>query len=109
MRGFRNNDEGYLKWIESHPAGFVVNVDVPQTRDEYPMVHSAQHKLLSSAAVGGYTTGDYEKICSDDMEELEEWAKETHGKRLRFCQSPVCAKALKEAALTDDEMDRLWS
>lgn len=109
MRGFRNNDEGYLKWIETHPEGFVVNVDVPQSRAEYPMVHSAQHKLLSSDAVGGYTTGAYEKICSDDLAELEEWSKENHGKRLTFCQSPKCIKALKTAALSDADMERLWS
>lgn len=97
MRGFRNDDAGYLRWIEAHPMGFVVNIDVRQRRPEYPMVHSTQHKLLSSGAVGGYTTGDYEKVCSDDMGELEEWSKKTHGKTLTVCQSPVCAKVLRDA------------
>ena len=73
------------------------------------MVHRTAHKLLTSSKIGGFTTGDYEKICSDDLTELEEWSKENYGKRLTFCQSPVCAKALKAAAMSDSDMERLWS
>lgn len=79
MRVFRHDDQAYLRWIEAHPNDFVANVDTPQRRPEYPMVHSTQHKLLSSDKVGSYTDGDYEKVCSDDLTELEKWSKENHG------------------------------
>lgn len=107
MRGFRNDNDGYARWIDTHPNGFVVNVDVPQRRPEYPMVHSSQHKLLSSDEVGGYTDGDYEKVCSDDLTELEEWSKENHGKRLTYCKSPKCQKAFAESEAPD--LDKIWS
>ena len=109
MRGFRNDDEGYLAWVDSHPNGFIVNVDLAQNVSNYPMVHSTAHKLLTSSKIGGFTTGDYEKICSDDLAELEEWSRMNHGKRLTFCQSPKCIKALKTAALSDADMGKLWS
>jgi hypothetical protein len=109
MRGFKNDDEKYLAWVAGHPNGFIVNFDVAQTVPNYPMVHSAAHKLLTSSKIGGFTTGDYEKVCSEDLAELEEWSKENHGKRLTFCQSPACGKALKAAALSDEEMEELWS
>lgn len=109
MRRFRNDDEKYLAWVAGHPNGFIVNVDVAQTVANYPMVHSAAHKLLTSEKIGGFTTGDYEKVCSEDLAELEEWSKENHGKRLTFCQSPACATALKAAAMSDEDMETLWS
>ena len=109
LRGFRNDDEGYIRWVEAHPNGFIVNVDLAQTIPNYPMIHSAQHKLLTSPKIGGFTTGDYEKVCSDDLAELEEWSKHNHGKRLTFCRSPACGNALQAAAMSDEDMDRLWS
>lgn len=109
MRGFRNDDEGYLAWVDSHPNGFIVNVDLAQNVSNYPMVHSTAHKLLTSSKIGGFTTGDYEKICSDDLAELEEWSRMNHGKRLTFCRSPACSEALKAAAMSDEEMRKLWS
>ena len=109
MRGFRNDDEGYRAWVDGHPNGFIVNVDLAQNVPNYPMVHSTAHKLLTSSKIGGFTTGDYEKICSDDLAELEEWSRKNHGKRLTFCRSPPCVKALEVAALSHEEMDKLWS
>jgi hypothetical protein len=107
IRGFRNDDEGYLRWAETHPNGFIVNVDVAQTVPNYPMVHSTAHKLLTSPKIGGFTTGDYEKICSDALAELEEWSKENHGKRLTYCKSPKCRKAFSASDLPD--LDKIWS
>ena len=57
--------------MQSHPKGYVVNLDRARMRAEYPMVYLASHKLVSSPARSNYTDGDYIKVCSEWLEELE--------------------------------------
>ena len=82
------NDEkkGYLAWVKRHPEGFVVNIDEPQVAPQYPMVHAASHKSLSSPSRTNYTTGRYFKICSESVEALEAWTKKKYGRSLTRCR-----------------------
>jgi hypothetical protein len=82
---FRNNDKEYLRWAGKNSTGFVVNVDEPPTSKEYPMVHRATHRLLTSPNKQNYTTKRYFKVCSDDLTELEEWAQRERGRSLNPC------------------------
>ncbi|WHZ20487.1 MAG: hypothetical protein OJF55_002636 [Rhodanobacteraceae bacterium] len=86
---FRNDDAGYLKWVHGNPGGYVVNVDEPHSMPQYPMVHSASHKAISSSSRSNYTTGRYLKFCSVSLEELERWSKATCGRRLTRCAQCV--------------------
>lgn len=68
-----------------NPAGFVVNVDVHARYPQYPMVHRATHKLISSPARTNYTSNEYIKLCSNDLSELERMAPEQYGRMLNRC------------------------
>ena len=82
---FKHDDSGYLKWVVSNPNGYVVNVDEPQYFSEYPMVHSASHKSISSPKRSNYTTGRYLKFCAVSLQELEQWSQATYGRPLTHC------------------------
>ena len=85
---FRNDEQGYRHWIERNQRGFVVNVDEESRTPQYPMVHAATHRLMSSDALENYTTGRYSKACSNDLGALESWSQSTHGRKLTPCS--VC-------------------
>lgn len=83
---FKNDEAGYLKWILANPTGYVVNVDEPQYFSQYPMVHSATHKLISSPTRCNYTTGRYIKFCSVSLEALEKWSQAKYRRPLNPCK-----------------------
>ena len=82
---FKNDEGGYLRWVTANPMGFVANVDEPQYVAQYPMVHSASHKAVSSPVRTNYTTGKYFKVCSTDLKALEEWSQRNYGRSLTRC------------------------
>jgi hypothetical protein len=82
---FESDESGYLRWVQANPSGYVVNVDVPQHAPQYPMVHLASHKVVSSPARGNYTTGRYVKFCSLSLEALEQWAQDRYARSLTRC------------------------
>ncbi len=86
---FVDDESGYLAWVDAHSDGFIVNIDEPQTTPQYPMVHTALHKSLSSAKRAkraNYTTGRYFKVCSDRLEDLEAWSQKKYGRALTRCR-----------------------
>jgi len=85
LREFIKNDEGYLDWVRNHQDGFIVSVDHDHVSPEYPMLHKASHKLLSSEKIENFTTGRFFKVCSDNVKELESWARSKRGRSLRPC------------------------
>ena len=82
---FINDEHGYLRWAANNPKGFIVNADEPHTSPDYPMVHRATHKAMTTSRRQNYTTGRYFKVCSNDMGELEKWAKRIRGRSLNHC------------------------
>lgn len=83
---FRNDEKGYLRWVQDNPNGFVVNADEPATSPDYPMVHRASCGLVSSPTRTNYTTRRYFKTCSHNVRELEQWAKTKRGRSLNPCR-----------------------
>jgi len=86
LRTFVKDESGYLGWVQTHPLGYVVNIDEPQISPQYPMVHAASHKSMSSPTRTNYTTGRYFKVCSEQLQELEAWAQRKYGRALTRCQ-----------------------
>ena len=86
---FKNmpNDDDYNKWIEENPNGFVLNID--QTKDpskiykDYPKIHFANCGQLNKRP--GRTTKKYFKVCSNSIEELEQWSWFKYQKGLTLC------------------------
>ncbi|MGY1521526.1 hypothetical protein [Luteimonas sp. A482] len=65
---FDNRESEYLAWVARHPAGYVANADRADNVAQYPMIHRASHRAVSSDKIGGFTTGAYIKFCSIDLE-----------------------------------------
>lgn len=82
---FKDDEAGYLKWVFANQGGYVANVDEPNYFSQYPMVHLASHKLVSSAKRNNYTTGRYLKFCSVSLQELEQWSQAKYGRPLTRC------------------------
>ena len=86
---FKNmpNDDDYIKWIDENPNGFVLNID--QTKDpskiwkDYPKIHFANCSQLNKTLER--TTGKYFKVCSNSIEELEQWSWFKYQKGLTPC------------------------
>ena len=88
---FKNmpNDDDYNKWIEENSNGFVLNID--QTKDpskiykDYPKINFANCGQLNKRP--GRTTKKYFKVCSNSIEELEQWSLNTYNKELTPCRT----------------------
>lgn len=83
---FDNNEAGYLEWVRSNPRGFVANRDRAGHVPNYPMVHVATHGAVSSERIGNFTTGDYVKLCSADLDALEHYSRKAFGRSLTRCR-----------------------
>lgn len=86
MEIFRDREQDYRDWIESHPDGYVLNVDKAGARTEYPMLHHSSHRQISAATASAYTTGDYFKVCSEHLEELVAWSEANAGRPPNWCE-----------------------
>lgn len=88
---FKNmpNDDDYNKWIKENSNGFVLNID--QTKDpskidkDYPKIHFANCGQLNKKP--GRTTRKYFKVCSNSIEELEQWSWFKYQKGLTPCET----------------------
>jgi hypothetical protein len=90
---FNNDEIGYLSWIEANPQGFVANADRSLSFPQYPMVHTASHRLVSSPKIGNFTTGDYVKFCSTDLDALERYSQTEFGRPLTRCSQCMSGAA----------------
>jgi 5-methylcytosine-specific restriction protein A len=98
MKLFDGADTAYLEWISENPNGFVATTDKAMQRVEYPVVHLASHRQISGPA--RFTSGDYLKVCSLFLEELEDWATASSSRPLTWCKT-CAAKARKLYASND--------
>lgn len=89
-----DDEQGYLKWLPSHPDGYVVN-----TRREldpsYLILHRAQGRSIRrhrniDANPGGLTERAYSKICANSLGQLKEHLRKKTGKSEPF--SKRCAR-----------------
>lgn len=81
---FRNDDQGYVAWIEAHPDGFVVNTTRSHSRS-YLKLHRAtcRHVRVLQGGYSTWTSGEYVKACSPVRARLEQWAREVAGGELQ--------------------------
>jgi len=70
VRCFVDDDAGYLRWIDAHPDGFVINT-YRKPNASYLMLHKARCWTIRGDK---RWTGDYIKICSESPDDLREWA-----------------------------------
>jgi len=71
MIKFEHDEEGYFRWLTSHPAGYVLNVR-SEPAPKYVVLHRASCGSISSTkrAPQAYTGKSYRKWCGESMEEV---------------------------------------
>ncbi len=88
---FKNmpNDDEFIEWIDENPKGFVLNIHRRQEpsniHESHPRIHFANCSQLNKKP-GSSTTGDYFKVCSNSIEELEQWSWVKYQKGLNPCR-----------------------
>ena len=80
---FEDDEAGYLRWINEHPDGYVVN-----TRrwfdPDYLVLHRAScssikiHRNMHDDP-GGFTERNYRKLCSASLSDLEDHLRKLIG------------------------------
>jgi hypothetical protein len=81
---FVNDDAAYLRWLQLHPNGLVINSHrVPIC--SYLMLHRASCSSINTPKRTNWTTTGYIKTCSTDVSALVEWARRGIGGSLKLC------------------------
>ena len=76
---FKDDDDGYLKWLDEHPLGFVINCD-RNPRRQYLKLHKSRcHTISGTPTWGKDWTVQYLKVCSDARQSLRAWAQDEVG------------------------------
>jgi hypothetical protein len=88
---FRDNDDGYLAWVNSHPTGFVINIQRSGNPSDARLHHATCRNISGINPRRGPWTGPYVKACSSDLASLDAWAGDHVGSpitRCGTCQPP---------------------
>jgi hypothetical protein len=84
-REFRDDDAGYLAWLDTNPDGYVINIARSHNATE-ARVHRAGCLTISGQNLrGGAWTGPYVKVCAEDLAGLEQWAVVQVGQLIQWC------------------------
>ena len=78
MVTIENDDDAYLAWLDANPDGFVVNAENPP-RAATIRLHRVRCTHSSTPARTNWTTGSYFKLCSNVLNELDDWSNRTVG------------------------------
>ena len=73
---FSCDDPGFIKWVNTHPTGWVLNIRRRQD-PKYVVLHRATCRTLvqrEGVPAGGFTSRGYRKVCAESVESLREWA-----------------------------------
>lgn len=85
MECFKDDDKGYLQWVNANPSGFVVNT-ARWPDPNYLMLHRATCRTIKNIPTSGSKrTENYIKICSLDRMELESCVTLLTSGGLKFC------------------------
>jgi len=90
---FVDDDRAYLRWIGTHPQGFVVNAERP-ARPSYLILHSAACGSISTNKWTNYTGPGYQKIASESLDDITRWCLANVGAEPRACGLCVSARRL---------------
>jgi hypothetical protein len=83
---FKDDDRGFLEWLDEHPDGVFVNAD-RNPKANYLVLHRPSCPHFTGNPSVNWTKA-YIKICSDQRADLEEWAVDAVGGEPTLC--PRC-------------------
>jgi hypothetical protein len=80
-----DDDERYFNWLATNPRGFVVNSYL-RPIPSYLVLHRSTCRHIQRRK-GKRSTKDYIKICSTQVDELRNWARDDVNGKLVACGS----------------------
>jgi len=83
---FKNDDDGYIRWLRSNPTGYVYN-DFGGMSPDYKKLHRSDCTKLHNVRPGSKKTS-VRKICSSNLPEMVAWLVKNRGpegKGYSFC------------------------
>jgi hypothetical protein len=80
-----HHDQGYLRWVADHPRGYVINIQQSHNpRDA--RLHAARCDTITGTPARGDTfTGEWVKICSESLAELDSWSLQQADGLIKRC------------------------
>jgi hypothetical protein len=82
---FDRDDVGYLRWLATHPSGYVINI-LRSLNASTARLHQASCRTIGGQPRAGRTwTGPYLKVCADAVDVLDGWALEHAGGIITCC------------------------
>jgi hypothetical protein len=81
---FKDDDNGFLAWINDHPDGYLLNTE-RNPKPSYLILHSSGCGHFKGGSPNW--TKDYIKFCSERNGELEDWAASSVGGEASRCPS----------------------
>ena len=86
MPTFEDDDAGYLRWLQRHPNGYVLNYKRPPDPTNLKVHHAVCVHINGTPHRGDYWTVLYGKFCSDSRREVETQARRLGGEPL-LCET----------------------
>jgi len=75
---FDKEDGPYLRWMDAHPTGFVLNIE-RRPGSKIMVLHKSKCGHIASYASGykenPFTGQDTIKVCSETIDELRHWIR----------------------------------
>ena len=72
---FIDDDAGFINWRDTHPNGFIVNA-ARTPKASYLKLHRTSCYSMNKLRPGYcHWTEQYIKICSERVEDLDDWAR----------------------------------
>lgn len=84
-REFRDDDAGYLSWLDTHPNGYVINIPRSHNATEARVHHADCRTISGQNPCGSAWTGPYVKVCAEHLAELEQWVIAQVGQPIPRC------------------------
>jgi hypothetical protein len=82
MPTFEDDDPGYLRWLQLHPNGYVLNYKRPPEPTNLKLHNATCADINGTPHRGHYWTVLYGKICSDSRRDVERQARYLGGEAL---------------------------
>lgn len=81
---FRGDDTGYLSWLGTHPAGYLINIHKNYNPTDARLHHASCYTLRNQR---GTLTDPYIKVCADQVADLAAWATQVVRVEIQPCRS----------------------
>jgi hypothetical protein len=89
---FCDDDAGFLTWIDTHPEGYVLNIQRGLNPGDARIHRAACGTLTAAHRQGWRLTGAYIKVCAAAAEALEAWVQSQTGGAVRRCGTCLPAR-----------------